>query len=105
MSQVDVFINRMLSQRGGINFAAAQTVEMPGPNFVYRHHSHELAQSATGHSEFKRFRNRGKRGRMVSGKHGDTDDYCAADHCFHCFTNTVCGKLYACRHKITGISR
>jgi hypothetical protein len=33
MSRLDVFINRMLSQRACLNFAAAQTAALPGPVF------------------------------------------------------------------------
>lgn len=33
MSRLDLFINRMLSQRACLNFAAAATAEMPGPVF------------------------------------------------------------------------
>lgn len=33
MSRLDVFINRMVSQRACLNAAAAQTAEMPGPVF------------------------------------------------------------------------
>ena len=33
MSRLDVFINRMVSQRACLNFAAAETAAMPGPVF------------------------------------------------------------------------